>query len=184
MRKLLNKMSNPLVIFSIFSYISNLIWLVLDLLPQFIRKLFFKLVFKHFGRQSMFDYKCYARYPWRVKIGNNVSINRGCEFYSSMRSEQGYITLENNVVLGPKVTIFSAGHNYYSMKLPDTSAPVVICQYAWIGGNTTILPGVVIGEGAVVGAGSIVTKSIPPYTVAVGNPAKVIKHRVLEAIDE
>lgn len=184
MRKFLNNMRNPVVIFSIFSYASSLMWLIMDLFPRLIRNLFFKLVFKQFGRRTMIDYKCYVRYPWRVKIGNNVSINRGCELYSSIRSEHGYIVLENNVVLGPKVTIFAAGHDYTSIELPDTSAPVVICQYAWIGGNTTILPGVVIGEGAVVGAGSIVTKSIPPYTIAVGNPARVIKNRVLGTLDK
>ena len=108
-----------------------------------------------------------------------MAINRGCELYSSMQSEHGFIYLEDNVVLGPRVLIFAAGHDYFSLDLPDVSAAVVICRNAWVGGNTTILPGVVIGEGAVVGAGSVVTKNIPAYSVAVGNPAKVIKRRLL-----
>ncbi|MDE6407021.1 MAG: hypothetical protein K2K48_06295 [Anaeroplasmataceae bacterium] len=53
--------------------------------------------------------------------------------------------------------------------------PVIIGDKTWLGANVTVLPGVTIGEGAVIGAGSVVTKDIPPYTVAVGNPCKVVK---------
>lgn len=166
-------------LYSAFSYASSLLWFVLDASPQFIRKIVFLATLKRFGRNCMIDYKCFFRYPWRVSIGNNVAINRGCELYSSMQSEHGFIYLEDNVVLGPRVLIFAAGHDYSSLDLPDVSAAVVICRNAWVGGNTTILPGVVIGEGAVVGAGSVVTKNIPAYCVAVGNPAKVIKRRSL-----
>jgi len=174
------KNNYPFFLYSFFSYISQIIWLLLDILPQFIRIILFRIIFNKFGHKCMIDYKCFMRYPWRVILGDNVIINRGCEFFSSMQTKQGVITLEDNVVLGPKVIIFSAGHSYTSLDLPDISAPVVIGRYSWIGGNTTILPGVVIGEGTVVGAGSVVTKSIPAYSVAVGNPAKVIKMRILD----
>ena len=184
MKKLLRKIQingrgSTVFLFYLYSYLSGLIWLVLDLSPHFIRWLFFKISLKKIGRDSLIDYKCFLRYPWKVSIGNNVAINRGCELYPSMKSEDGYICLEDNVVLGPKVIIFSAGHDYISLDLPDISAPVTIRSYAWIGGNTTILPGVTIGEGAVIGAGSVVVKDIPAYSIAVGNPAKVIKKRVL-----
>ncbi len=174
------KVKYAFFLYSAFSYASSLIWCLLDFLPQFIRRYIFKAVFRKFGNNCMIDYKCFFRYPWKVVIGDNVTINRGCEFFPSMQTDQGIITFEDYAVLGPKVVIFSAGHSYASIDLPDISAPVVICRHAWIGGNTTILPGVVIGEGAIVGAGSVVSKSIPPYSVAVGNPAKVIKMRVLE----
>ena len=172
------------MLYSIYSYFVNIIWLLLDLFPQFIRKIFFNILFNKFGRNCRIDYKCFIRYPWRVIIGDNVYINRGCELFSSMLTDQGIITIDDGAVLGPKVIIFSAGHLYNSIDLPDISAPVVIGRHSWIGGNTTILPGVVIGEGAVVGAGSVVTKSIPAYTVAVGNPAKVIKMRILDTKSE
>jgi len=97
-----------------------------------------------------------------------------------MQSSDGLIKLEDHVVLGPGVVIFAAGHDYSQLDLPDISKPVVIRKFAWVGGNTTILPGVEIGEGAVIGAGSVVTKNIPAYSVAAGNPAKVLKNRVIK----
>lgn len=166
-------------LYSLYSYASNLIWFVLDASPQFVRKLFFWSTLNNFGRNCMIDYKCFIRYPWRVSVGSNVSINRGCELFSSMNSDDGVIYIDDYAVLGPRVFVFSAGHDYSSLDLPDISAPVVIGRYVWVGGNTTILPGVTIGEGAVIGAGSVVTKNIPAYSVAVGNPAKVIKRRSL-----
>jgi acetyltransferase-like isoleucine patch superfamily enzyme len=170
-----------ILLYSTFSYFLNFIWLFFDLLPHFFRVLLFRLIFKRFGRNCLLDYRCFIRYPWRVSVGNNVAINRGCELYPSMQTEQGLITLEDHVALGPNVTIFSSGHDYSSLDLPNISAPVFIGRYTWVGGGTIILPGVSIGEGAVIGAGSVVTKDIPAYTIAVGNPAQVIKHRVLNS---
>lgn len=177
MKTLIKNRNLVIFLYSTFSYCSNLFWLFLDLLPQFVRRLFFRIVFKQYGRGCLLDYRCFVRYPWRVSVGTNVAINRGCELYSSMQTDHGVITLEDNVVLGPGVVIFSAGHDYSTLDLPDTSSPVTIRRHAWIGGRTTILPGVVIGEGAVIGAGSVVSKNIPAFSVAVGNPARVIKTR-------
>jgi acetyltransferase-like isoleucine patch superfamily enzyme len=172
--------SSGLIFFSLFSYITNILWLIIDFLPQFLRQLVFKISFKKYGSGNMIDYKSYVRYPWKVLIGDNVIINRRCELYPSLKTQEGLITLENNVVMGPGVVVFAAGHDYSLLSLPHLSAPVKIGQYAWIGGNTTILPGVTIGEGAIIGAGSVVSKSIPAYCVAVGNPARVIKSRILQ----
>lgn len=81
------------------------------------------------------------------------------------------------------MTIYSAGHDYGTLDLKDTAATVRIGDCAWIGGDAVILQGVEIGKGAVVGAGSVVTKSVPPYCVVVGNPARVVKQRVLNEAD-
>jgi acetyltransferase-like isoleucine patch superfamily enzyme len=180
MKTLINNRRLIIFLYSSYSYCSTLLWLFLDLMPHFVRGFIFRFYFKKFGKGGLLDYRCFIRYPWRVSIGNNVDINRGCELYSSMQTSDGIITLEDNVVLGPGVVIFSSTHDYNSLGLPDISAPVKICRYVWVGGKSIILPGVVIGEGAVIGAGSVVTKDIPPYCVAVGNPAKVIKKRVVE----
>ena len=67
-----------------------------------------------------------------------------------------------------------AEHQRYKLKCPNHK-PVLIKEYAWIGAGATILPGVCIGRHAIVGAGSVVTKDVPDYAVAAGNPAKIIK---------
>lgn len=180
MKVLVRKRRLIVLLYSIYSYFSMLTWCVLNFSPQFVRRIFFRLTFKRFGQGGFIDYGCFVRYPWRVSIGNDVDINRGCELYPSMQTSEGLIVLDDNVVLGPGVIIFSSTHSYASLGLPDVSAPVKICRYVWVGGRSIILPGVVIGEGAVIGAGSVVTKDIPPYCVAVGNPARVIKRRVIE----
>lgn len=170
-----------LFVYSLFSYFSGMLWNVLEVLPPFLRNMIFRLIFKRFGRQSLLDYRCYVRYPWRVSIGDNVAVNRNCEFYPSMQSDEGIITLEDNAVLGPGVVLLTASHDYTSLRLPDISGPIMIGRHAWVGAKSIILPGVRIGEGAVIGAGSIVTKDVPAYCIAVGNPARVIKDRHIAA---
>ncbi|WP_051286803.1 acyltransferase [Paenibacillus taiwanensis] len=164
-------------LFGLYSYLFNLFYIILDLLPPFIRQVLFKIMFKKFGKDNNVDYKTYFRYPSKIRLGNNVWINRGCQIFGSFHIKDAEIIFGDNVALGPNVTIFSASHDYKYLNLPDTAGSVIIKNDVWIGGNSTILPGVVLGEGCVIGAGSVVTKSIPPYCIAVGNPAVVIKRR-------
>lgn len=150
---------------------------MLDILPPFVRSLIFKILCKEYGNGTYIDYKVFIRYPWKFKIGCNVIINQYCRFYSSQQIKDAYIEIHDNVVISPQVTFFSAGHDYKQLTLPDIAASIVVEEHAWIGGNSIILPGVTIGKGSVVGAGSVVSKSIPPWSVATGNPARVIKKR-------
>ena len=83
------------------------------------------------------------------------------------------------MVIGPNVSIFSAGHDPMTSNLKDNYGRVTIENDVWIGGDTTILQGVTIHEGAVIGAGSVVVKDVPAWTVSVGNPARVVKDRVI-----
>lgn len=168
--------------YTTYSFFLNLAFLLLDLLPYPIRILIFRLVLAKVGDVPLIDYGVYFRYPKKIKIGNNVAINRGCELIAAHLAGGGSITIGNNVVLGPHVKIFTAGHDYATINLVDTAAPVVINDFVWVGGNATILPGVTIGEWAVIGAGSVVTRDIPSHAVAVGNPARVIKSRVLSKL--
>lgn len=149
----------------------------MDFFPGIIRTLFFKIIFKKFGNNNMIDYKTFFRYPWKIEIGSNVSINRLTSIYGSFHKKEALVIIGNNVSIGPEVSIFSAGHDYTGLNLPDTGKSIIINDYVWIGGRAILLPGVELGEGAVVGAGSVVTRSIPPYTVVAGNPAKEIKKR-------
>lgn len=149
-------------------------------MPYFIRDLFFRATLKKFGKNGFIDYGVYIRYPFKVSIGNNVWINRNCSLYPSAQVKQAEIVIGNNVAIGPETSIFSAGHDYMQLHLPDIAKTIKIGDYVWIGGRSIILPGVEIGEGAVVGAGSVVTKNIDPYTIVAGNPAKIIKKRRIE----
>lgn len=86
------------------------------------------------------------------------------------------ITIGDEVFIGPKVNLITINHDPDPENRSATyGRPIVIEDKAWIGINSTILPGVRIGYGAIVGAGSVVTKDVPPMTVVAGNPAKFIK---------
>lgn len=87
------------------------------------------------------------------------------------------IAIGNHVAVAPEVCFLAAGHDHKQLNLPDTAASIVVGDYAWIGARSIILQSVTIGEGAVVAAGSVVTKDVPAYTVVGGCPARVIKER-------
>lgn len=95
------------------------------------------------------------------------------------------VVIGDRVQFGPNVSIFSAGHDtsvLSRIKFVEFGHPVFIEDDCWIGGNVIILPNVRIGKGSTVGAGSVVTKDIPPYSVAVGNPCKVRK--TIQSVEE
>ena len=87
---------------------------------------------------------------------------------------RGRITIEDNVQIAANVQLLSNSHDPYDRQIL-TCRPVIIRKGAWIGAGATILSRVTIGKHAIVGAASVVTKNVPDYGVAVGNPAKVIK---------
>lgn len=110
----------------------------------------------------------------KIKIGDNFYLNANCHLL-------GEITFGNDVMIGPKTIIWGRDHGMDvglpMKKQPHESAPVNIGNDVWIGANVIVLKGVKIGDGAVVGAGSVVTKDIPNAAIAVGNPARVVKYR-------
>lgn len=101
-----------------------------------------------------------------VNIGSNVTIKCGVQIWDG-------VSIGHNVFIGPNVTFTNDSHPR-SKQYPDEFLKTVVCDNASIGANATILPGVIIGEGAMVGAGSVVVKNVKPYTTVVGNPAREI----------
>ena len=90
--------------------------------------------------------------------------------------DRGGITLEDNVLIGPKVNLITTNHPLNPVERRATiSHPIIIKRNAWIGAAATILPGVTIGEYSVVAAGAVVSKDVPPNTIVGGVPAKIIK---------
>ena len=105
----------------------------------------------------------------RVIIGKNVFINTNL-----LAMARGGITIEDDVLIAANVSLISNNHDPYERQVL-TCKPVVIKKGAWIGAGATVLPGVTVGEHAIVGAASVVTHDVPDYAVVVGNPARVVK---------
>lgn len=165
-------------LFEEYSWLTTIGFFLLDLLPPILRKCLFKLILGRLGSHVMIDRCVYFRYPQKIFIGNNCAINRGCRFFASAHTDdKKNIDIGNHVIIGPNVTIFTAGHDPETIELADNYGRVTIENDVWIGGNVTILQGVTIHEGAVIGAGSIVVKDVPAWTINVGNPAREIKKR-------
>ena len=119
-----------------------------------------------------------VKYRGNLRIGKNSMWNEGCWI-----NARGGIEIGSNVMIGPHCIIQSQNHVFEDVTKPISlqgyvRMPVTIEDDCWIGAQVIILPGVHIGRGSVVGAGSVVTKNIPPYSVAVGNPARVIRSRL------
>ena len=116
--------------------------------------------------------------PNQVTIGKNVVVMNGCLMMSA-----GTITIDDDVQIAANVQLISNNHDPYERNVL-TCKPVHICKGAWVGAGSTILPGITIGKHAIVGAASVVTKDVPDYAVAVGNPAKVIKYLDKDKFEE
>lgn len=125
------------------------------------------------GKRASIYYRCEFRSPWLIKIGDNTIIGDQCIIDGRTGVEIG-----NNVNFSTGVWIWSLQHEYRSKLFGLSSKTgIVIKDYAWLGPRTIILPGVTIGEGAVVAAGSVVTKDVLPYSLVGGIPAKKIGER-------
>lgn len=141
-------------------------------------------LFGEVGNNVNIDTPFYCDYGRHIYIGNNVIININCTFVDCNKIEIG-----NNVLIASNVQIYTATHSTdvnkrlvadwdSSSGLPyfrTYALSVKIEDNVWIGGGVIILPGVTIGKNSVIGAGSVVTKSVPENSVAVGNPCRVIK---------
>lgn len=169
-------------LFNIYSLIYVYLYELADLLPWFLRRILFTLLLGKYGKGGYIDYKCYIRYPKQVRIGSNTTVNRGCKLFASYHHRDVFINIGNNVAIGPEVCFFAAGHDTRQLSLPDTAGSINVGDYVWIGGRGVILQGVTIGEGAVIAAGSVATKDVPPYTIVGGTPARHIKDRELSNI--
>lgn len=121
------------------------------------------------GRNSSLAMNCFVTgYATRcvIEIGDNTVINRRC--YLDGRES---IRIGNNVNISPEVYILTLQHDPYSPSFACKGGPVVIDDHVWIGLRAIILPGVHIGEGAVIAAGSVVNRDVRPYTIVAGVPA-------------
>lgn len=165
------------LVFAHAMFVDRWFQVILDLLPPPLRWVWFRLRCGSFGRGVLIDYGTYIRYPGRVHIGDDVSINRDCRIYPSFLVRGADVRIEDGAVIAPGVTIFGAGQDAADLDLSDVAAPVVIGRGAYIGGNSTIRYGVRVGEGSVVAAGAVVVHDVEPWTIVGGVPARPIGRR-------
>lgn len=112
-------------------------------------------------------------YGDHIHLGNNFYANYDC-----IMLDVNHISIGNNVLLGPRVSLYTAGHPLSSAVRNsglEFGKSITIGDNAWVGGNTIINPGVKIGCNTVIGSGSVVTKDIPDNVIAAGNPCRVIR---------
>jgi len=114
----------------------------------------------------------------RVDIGDRAALNSHCQLYG-----HGGITIAADAQLGPGTIVTTTGHDYAG-NLEETFRPVRIGRRVWIGANVTIIGGVSIGDEAVIGAGAVVIRDVPPRTLAVGVPARVVRHHAKGVVNE
>lgn len=136
-----------------------------------VRQLISEIIGKKIPETTEIRLPFYSDYGRNIKLGAHVFINSNV-----MMVDLGGITIEDNVLIGPGAYIISVNHQLNPKKRQELELKsVIIKKNAWIGARATILPGVTVGENAVIAAGAIVTKNVPKNTVVAGTPAKVIK---------
>lgn len=134
-----------------------------------------KLVKELFGKSegAFLNPPFYCDYGDHIEVGKNFFANYNC-----MIIDVAKVKIGDNCQMAPNVAIYTAGHPVHPMSrssMYEYGQEVTIGDNVWIGGNTVIVPGVHIGSNTVIGAGSVVTKDIPDWVIAAGNPCKVIR---------
>jgi acetyltransferase-like isoleucine patch superfamily enzyme len=148
---------------------------------RFLKQIMKRLYTRNFlecGENIRFNpFNCYIEYR-SIAVGDNVFINKNAYL-------AGRIVIGNNVLIGPNVTIIdgSGNHNFLTVgqfineQGRGTDSTINIGDDSWIAANVIIIKGGSVGEGSIVGAGSVVTKDMPPYSICFGSPCKPIKYR-------
>lgn len=130
------------------------------------------------GRNFVFDGAFHCDYGFNIEIGDDFYANVNLVILDGAK-----VTIGNNVFIAPNVGIYTAGHPLDPERRNvglEYALPVTIGNNVWIGGGVSIMPGVTIGEGAVIGGCAVVTRDIPANVVAAGNPARVIREITTE----
>ena len=167
---------------------------------QFLGRALYNLLVKHMplsdSRRS-FGSKKVRAFCGKLMLehcGKNVNIEQGARFSSAVRLGdnsgiginariEAHVTIGNDVMMGPECMMFTSNHASADLTIPmnrqgfDAPRPIVIEDDVWIGARVIILPGVRVGKGSIIGAGSVVTHDVAPYSIVGGNPARLIRSR-------
>lgn len=138
-----------------------------------IRIAYLKIILKKIGHNTFIMRSLDIKGSKNIIINNNVVINK----HVLLDGRGGTLYIGNNVDIAQETNIWTLTHDINDDNHSTIGKPVIIEDYCWIGARSTILPGVRIGNGAIVGTCAVVTKDVPPMAVVAGNPAKIIGMR-------
>jgi len=141
-----------------------------------LRTLLLRLFGARVGRVAM-SASTWVQMPWELRIGDYCLVGPRTHLYNL-----GGLSIGDHTVISQDVYICGGTHDYTDPTYPLLRKEVTIGSYVWIAAGAFIHPGVSIGEGAVVGARAVVTRDVPPWTIVSGNPAKVVKQRVMKRV--
>jgi acetyltransferase-like isoleucine patch superfamily enzyme len=144
--------------------------LVQLIISNTVRIFFYKRTGMKVGKNTYIFRKCYLQKLSGISVGNNCVIGFSCKF-----NGKGPLTIGNNVNISSETIIESGSHDFVTFE--SLFKPITIKDNVWIGTRAMVLQGVTIGEGAVVAAGSVVTRDVQPFTIVAGVPARVIGTR-------
>ena len=142
-----------------------------------------KRLFRHCGARVNVEHGANFYTGWEIEIGHDSTLGIRCTVPYDLK-------VGSNVMMAPDVTIVGENHRFDRMNLPmrlqgyQRFPPVRIEDDVWIGARAIILPGVTIGQGAIIGAGAVVTKDVPAYAICAGNPARVLRLRTEEEYEQ
>ena len=155
-------------------------WIVFRSTPWFarsVRRLLCRLFGAKVAKSASVARRARIDYPWNLSIGDRSSLADGAWIYCLDR-----IIIGKNCCIGEDVRLLTGTHDIASSSFELVTKPITVGDNCWIATGAIILPGVSIGTGAVVAAGSVVTRNVESWTVVGGNPAKFIKKRVLASV--
>lgn len=157
--------------------INKLLNTVLDL-SSLLRVFFWSLLLKRIGKNVTIRERVVIMRPQNVEIGHDVLLNSDCKI-----GGQNGIKIGNYVQLAYNVNLVSEDHAYHNPTTPikkqgyKKTGPIIIEDDVWIGANAVIMPEIRVGRGSIIGANAVVTKSVLPYSIVGGVPARLIKYR-------
>ncbi len=148
-----------------------------ELFLGYLRGLWIRLLAMRSEGRLVIMKDCTIAAPHRISFGKNVFINQEC-----LLDPHGGIYIGSNVIIGHRTQIYTINHKFKQKNVPiryqgSETKPVIIEDDVWIAAGCIILPSVTIGTGAIIAAGSVVTKDVQAYSIVGGNPAKLIRMR-------
>lgn len=142
------------------------------------RRMLLRLFGAHIGPGCRISPSCFVWAPWNLEMGTLSALGDSVDCYTMDK-----ISIGSKVAVSQRCFLCTGSHDITSLRRPLITAPIRIDNHVWVAAETMVMPGINIGEGAVIGARSIVTKDIPAWTICAGHPCRVIKDRTVEGVE-